>query len=85
MQETQETWLRSLGGEDPQELEMAPPSSSLDWILWTEEPSRLQSMGPQRAGHDSACTQALCTPGNKWHTPDMHPQSFKSEPPALQA
>ena len=62
------------------------PSSTLDWkILWTEEPSGLQSMGPQRAGHDSACTQALCTPGNKWHTPDMHPQSFKSEPPPLQA
>ena len=42
------------------------PSSTLDWkILWTEEPGGLQSMGPQRAGYDSACTQALGPQGNK--------------------
>ena len=42
----QETWVRSLGWEDPLEKEMATHSSTLPWrIPWTEEPSRLQSMG----------------------------------------
>ena len=45
----QETWLRSLGQEDPKEQEMATDSSILPWkTLWTEEPSRLQSMGSRR-------------------------------------
>ena len=53
MQEMQETWVRSLGLEDPLEEEMATHSSILAWeIPWTEEPSRVQSMGSQRAGHD---------------------------------
>ena len=43
---TQETWVRSLGPEDPLEKGMATHSSILAWrILWTEEPDRLQSMG----------------------------------------
>ena len=49
----QETWVRSLGWEDPLEKEMATHSSILDWkISWTEEPGGLQSMGSQRVGHD---------------------------------
>ena len=49
----QEAWVRSLGWEDPLEKEMAIHSSILAWkIPWTEEPGRLQSMGPQRVGHD---------------------------------
>ena len=49
----QETWGRSLGGEDPLEMEMATHSSILAWkTLWTEEPGGLQSMGSQRVGHD---------------------------------
>ena len=49
----QETWIRSLGREDPLEKEMAIHSSTIAWkIPWTEEPSRLQSMGSQRFGHD---------------------------------
>ena len=41
-----ETWVRSLGWEDPLEKEMATHSSILPWkIPWTEEPGRLQSMG----------------------------------------
>ena len=49
----QETWVRSLGQEDPLEKEMAPDSSTLAWkIPWTEKPGRLQSMGLQRVGHD---------------------------------
>ena len=39
----QETWVRSLGWEDPLEKEMATHSSTLAWeIPWTEEPGRLQ-------------------------------------------
>ena len=49
----QETWVQSLGQEDPLEKEMATHSSSLAWrIPWTEEPGGLQSMGSQRLGHD---------------------------------
>ena len=48
-----ETWVRSLGQEDPLEKEMAIHSSAIAWkIPWTEEPDRLQSMGSQRVGHD---------------------------------
>ena len=48
-----ETWVRSLGWEDPLEKEMAIHSSILAWkISRTEEPGRLQSMGSQRVGHD---------------------------------
>ena len=49
----QETWIRSLGWEDPLKEEMATHSSILAWkIPWTEEPCRLQPMGLQRVGHD---------------------------------
>ena len=42
----QETWVRSLGWEDPLEKEMAIHSRTIAWkIPWTEEPGRLQSMG----------------------------------------
>ena len=48
-----ETWVPSLGREDPLEKEMATHSSTIAWkIPWTEEPGRLQSMGSQRVGHD---------------------------------
>ena len=48
----QETWAGSLSQEDPLENGMATHSSILAWrITWAEEPSRLQSMGPQRIGH----------------------------------
>ena len=47
------TWVRSLGGEDPLEKDMATHSSILVWkIPWTEEPGGLQSMGLQRVRHD---------------------------------
>ena len=46
----QETWVRSLGQEDPLEKEMATHSSILAWeISWTKEPGRLQSMGLQKS------------------------------------
>ena len=48
-----ETWVLSLGWEDPLEKKMAPHSSILAWkTLWTREPGGLQSMGLQRVGHD---------------------------------
>ena len=48
-----ETWVPSLGREDPLEKEMATHSSTLAWkIPWTEEPGRLQSMGSQRVRHN---------------------------------
>ena len=47
-----ETWVGSLGREDPLEKEMAIHSSTIAWkIPWTEDPGRLQSMGLQRVGH----------------------------------
>ena len=47
----QETWVRSLGWEDPLQEEMATHSSILAWkIPWTEKPGGLQSMGSQRVG-----------------------------------
>ena len=56
----QETWVRSLGWEDPLEKEMATHSSILAWkISWTEEPGGLQSMGSQRVGHDWATNTYL--------------------------
>ena len=53
IQETQETWVQSLGQEDPLEEEMTTPSSILAWgIPWIEEPAGLQSMESQRIRHN---------------------------------
>ena len=44
----QETWVQSLGHEDPLEKEMTTHSSILAWeTSWIEKPGRLQSMGSQ--------------------------------------
>ena len=49
----QETWVRSLGQDDALKKGMATHSSSLAWKSpWTEETGGLQSMGPQRVGHN---------------------------------
>ena len=49
----QETWVWSLGWEDPLEKRMATHSSVLVWrIPWTEEPGGLQSMGSQRVRYN---------------------------------
>ena len=51
MQETQETWVPTLGWEDPLDEGMATHSSILVWrISLTEEPGGLQSTGSQRVG-----------------------------------
>ena len=53
----QETWVQSLGQEDPLEKEMATHSSIPTWeIPWTEDLGWLQSMGLQRVRHDGAYT-----------------------------
>ena len=50
---TQETWVRSLGQEEPLEKEMAIHSSILAWrIPCMEEPDSLQFVESQRVGHD---------------------------------
>ena len=50
---TRETWVPSLGWEDPLEKGMVTHSNILAWrIPWTEESGGLQSMGSKRVGHD---------------------------------
>ena len=45
----QETWVQTLGWEDPLEEGMTAHSNILAWrIPWTEEPGGLQSIGSQR-------------------------------------
>ena len=54
----QETWIQSLGWEDPLEREMAIHSSILAWeTAWTEEPGGLWSMGSQIVRHNLANKQ----------------------------
>ena len=49
----QETWVQSLGQDDPLEEEVATHSSTLARRTpWTEDPGRLLSMGSQRVGRD---------------------------------
>ena len=58
--ETYETWVRSLGRDNPLEEGMGTHSSILAWrIPWTEELGRLQSIESQRIRYDwrdLACT-----------------------------
>ena len=50
-----ETWVQSLGWEDPLEKAMETHSSTLAWkIPWMEEPGKLQSVGSQRVRYDWA-------------------------------
>ena len=57
----QETWVWSLGQEDPLEKDMATHSSILVWrIPQTEEPGGLQSMGLQRVEHNWANNTHIC-------------------------
>ena len=56
-----ETWVQSLGGEDPLEEEMATHSSILAWeIPWTEEPGGLQSKGSQMNWTQLSTKQQIC-------------------------
>ena len=58
-----ETWVQSLGWEDPMEKGMATHSSILAWrIPWTEEPGGLQAMGSQRVRHNWGTFTSLHSP-----------------------
>ena len=58
MGERQETWVQSLGREDPLELKMATCSRILAWdIPWREEPGGLQSLESQRVRYNCATKQ----------------------------
>ena len=49
----QETWVQSLGQEDPLKKGMAIHSSILAWrIPWSEKPGEKQSIAAQRVRHD---------------------------------
>ena len=62
----QETWVQSLGQEDPLEKGMAIHSSILAWrIPWIEKPGELQSMGSQRVGHDRVNSTFTLSSRNK--------------------
>ena len=56
----QETWVQSLGWEDPLEKGMSTHSNILAWRNpWTEEPGGLQSTGSQRVGQTERLTLSL--------------------------
>ena len=58
----QETWVQSLGQEDPLEKGMAAHSSTLAWrIPWTEELGGLQSLGSRRIRHNTHSVKQLQT------------------------
>ena len=72
-----ETWVRSLGQEDPLEKEMATHSSILAWrIPWREEHGRLQSMELQRVGHDFTFTFTF----SHWSAQAFTVRGWTSEP-----
>ena len=81
-----ETWVWSLGQEDPLEKETATHSSTLAWrIPWMEEPGGLRSIGLQRAGRDWAHTHTHThtlshTDRHTTQAPDS--QAFKSSCPS---
>ena len=58
----QETWVQSLGWENPLQEEMTTHSSILSWrIPWTEEPDWLRSMGSQRVRQTEVTAAAAST------------------------
>ena len=57
-----DTWVQSLGQEDPLEKEMATQASILGWrIPWTEKPGRLQSMGHKESDTTVQLSSHTCT------------------------
>ena len=88
----QETWVQSLGREDPLEEDKAIHSSILACrIPWTEKPGGLQSTGSQRVRHDwvtntfkphGHCCSCLCV----WLPLRSQPSGFYTPaPPAILA
>ena len=88
----QETWVPSLGLEDPLEKEVATYSSILAWrIPWMEEPGGLQSMGSQSWTRLSNFTGPLGGPEAKLELPrhrgpgSIPGQETRSHMPQLRA
>ena len=80
-----ETWVRSLGQEDPLEKEIATHSSTLAWkIPRTEEPGRLQSVGSQRVGHDWVNLLHFFQKSNQLETFNYSPSPFLPFPFSFQ-
>ena len=82
----QETWIGSLGWEDPLEKEMATHSNILAWrVSWTEEPDGLLSMGffrqEYRNGLPFPSPGYLPNPGIELRSPALQEDSLPSEPP----
>ena len=68
----QESWVKSLGQEDPLEKGMATHCSILPWrTSWTEEPGGLQSMKSQKVRHDRATDTLTFKPC--WGTIELDP------------
>ena len=60
----QETWVRSLGQEDPLKKEMATHFNILSWkIPWTKETGWLQSVESQKARHNLVTKQQVIVDG----------------------
>ena len=76
MQETQETWVRSLSWEDSLEEGMATHPNIHTWrIPWPEEPGGLQSLGSERVRHDwsdLACTHLPSLSSSFSYSPFPH-------------
>ena len=75
----QETWVLSLGQEDPLEKGMAAHSSILAWRIpmdrgawWTTQP-----VGSQRVGHDWATNTTMPSPC--WYHADIIPNGEKQK------
>ena len=67
VQKTQETWVWSLGGKDPLEVEMVTHSNICAWEPpWTEEPGGLQSIGSQSLIRISNWTRRLLEGSPGW-------------------
>ena len=61
IEETQETWVQSLGGDCLLEEEMTAHWGTLAWkVPWREEPGGLPSMGSQRVRHDIQLNRQVC-------------------------
>ena len=79
--------VQSLGREDPLEEGMATHFSILAWeIPWTEESGRLQSVRPQRGGHDQSnlahmhtCLKPVLVTGEKMKVATLSPNSERKE------
>ena len=68
-----ETWVPSLGWEDPMEKEMATHASILSSeISLTEEPGRLESIGSQRIRHDWVSTHTHITESESGQGRSLH-------------